>query len=148
MAVVCPECGSKELELVEVLEDERRKIRCASCGHEWLRGEAKEQQAPRERHDPAAAKEITVFVNDDDGYETWNRRNAIGYVINCYRNPNPEYLILHDADCYSISDPQTRTTTWTAGDYIKVCSRSRPALEEWAKERTGTTPSLCGICFG
>lgn len=41
MAVACPECGSAELDLVEVLEDERRRLKCESCGHEWLRGEAR-----------------------------------------------------------------------------------------------------------
>jgi len=41
MAVACPECGSAELDLVEVLEDERRRVKCESCGHEWLRGEAR-----------------------------------------------------------------------------------------------------------
>jgi hypothetical protein len=41
MAVACPECGSSELDLVEVLEDERRRLKCESCGHEWLRGEAR-----------------------------------------------------------------------------------------------------------
>lgn len=41
MAVACPECGSADLDLVEVLEDERRRVKCESCGHEWLRGEAR-----------------------------------------------------------------------------------------------------------
>jgi hypothetical protein len=41
MAVMCPQCGSSEIDLKEVLEDERRRIRCESCGHEWLRGEAR-----------------------------------------------------------------------------------------------------------
>jgi hypothetical protein len=39
--VECPSCGSAELDLVEVLRDERRRIACSVCGHEWLRGEAK-----------------------------------------------------------------------------------------------------------
>ena len=37
----CPVCKSDELELVERLPDDRRKIRCSSCHHTWLRGEAK-----------------------------------------------------------------------------------------------------------
>jgi hypothetical protein len=39
--IKCPSCGSAELDLVEVLPDERRRIRCSACSHEWLRGEAK-----------------------------------------------------------------------------------------------------------
>src|SRR5688572_6024140 len=41
MAVACPQCGSDEIELIEVLEDERRSVECESCGHGWLRGEAR-----------------------------------------------------------------------------------------------------------
>jgi hypothetical protein len=29
------------IELIELLEDERRRVKCESCGHEWLRGEAR-----------------------------------------------------------------------------------------------------------
>lgn len=41
MAVSCPQCSSTDLDLVEVLEDERRRLKCEDCGHEWLRGEAR-----------------------------------------------------------------------------------------------------------
>ena len=41
MAVACPECSSTELDLVEVLKDERRRLKCEDCGNEWLRGEAR-----------------------------------------------------------------------------------------------------------
>lgn len=41
MAVACPQCGSDEIGLIEVLEDERRSVKCESCGHQWLRGEAR-----------------------------------------------------------------------------------------------------------
>lgn len=41
MAVTCPQCGSTDLDLVKVLEDERRRVKCETCRHEWLRGEAR-----------------------------------------------------------------------------------------------------------
>lgn len=41
MLVACSECGSDELDLLEVLPDERRRIKCESCGNVWLRGQAK-----------------------------------------------------------------------------------------------------------
>jgi hypothetical protein len=41
MAVECPQCGSHDLDLIEVLEDGRRRVKCESCGHEWLRGHAR-----------------------------------------------------------------------------------------------------------
>jgi hypothetical protein len=40
VSVACPSCASEDLDLVEVLDDGRRRIRCGSCGNEWLRGEA------------------------------------------------------------------------------------------------------------
>ena len=256
MAVDCPQCGSNDLDLIEVLEDERRRVKCESCGHEWLRGEAKTRppvstgtrSQPRPSYAPAqiaahpngplhytkvmhwwsdeddalspiaptlenpyciqpfdpaffnkgtrgydrlcqvevhptgvdpdpawmakphkphwiamcefhaskwtgwenrlrSPREVIIFQDDDEGYEAWFRRNRVGYVLNCARNPGPDYLILHSAECYTITEPGSQATTWT-GDYIKVCSRSRPALEEWTRERTGETPSLCGVCFG
>jgi hypothetical protein len=41
MAVKCPECGSEDLDLIEVQEDGRRRIACTTCGNEWLRGQVK-----------------------------------------------------------------------------------------------------------
>ena len=40
--VECPSCGSSDdLELVEELDDGRRRLRCSACGHLWDRGEPK-----------------------------------------------------------------------------------------------------------
>lgn len=41
MAVACPQCGSNDLDLIEVLDDERRRVKCEACGNEWLRGDAR-----------------------------------------------------------------------------------------------------------
>lgn len=40
LAIACERCGSSDLELVQELDDGRREVRCESCGHQWLRGEA------------------------------------------------------------------------------------------------------------
>jgi hypothetical protein len=37
----CELCGSDELKLVEMMADGRRRIGCVSCGHQWVRGEAR-----------------------------------------------------------------------------------------------------------
>jgi predicted Zn finger-like uncharacterized protein len=37
MAVTCPECSSDSIDLVERLGEYARKLRCETCGHEWLR---------------------------------------------------------------------------------------------------------------
>ncbi len=41
MVVECPNCSSSDLDLVEDLDDGRKRVRCNSCHHEWIRGEAK-----------------------------------------------------------------------------------------------------------
>ena len=145
--VTCERCGSDELSLLENLPDGRKRVKCDKCGHIWDRGKRTIQVSAAESRSSPPDQTITTFVDDDAGYEAWFKRNRVGYVLNCTRNPSPDYLILHVADCYTITEPGPQATTWT-GDYIKVCSRSRPALEEWTKQRTGETPSLCGICFG
>lgn len=35
----CPKCGSDDLDLAEKLENGQRRIKCESCGHDWLKGE-------------------------------------------------------------------------------------------------------------
>src|SRR5436190_5687543 len=41
MAVTRTRCGSDELELLEDLDDGRKRLRCSTCGNEWLKGQAK-----------------------------------------------------------------------------------------------------------
>lgn len=42
---------------------------------------------------------IDLYVDDDDGYRGWLKRNPRGYVINIQRSLNPSDARLHDADC-------------------------------------------------
>jgi len=37
---ICPDCGSDDINLVEVLPDSRRHLTCAECARDWLRGDA------------------------------------------------------------------------------------------------------------
>ena len=253
MAVACPECGSEDIDLIEVLEDERRRVKCESCGHDWLRGEAKLRPVSAIRpqrktnyapaqiaahpngpihytkvmhwwsdeddalspiaptlenpyciqpYDPAffnkgtrghdrlcqvevhpdgidpdpawmakphkphwiamcefhARKwtgwehrlrprgEVTIFKDDDEGYENWIGAWPSGYVLNCERNPSSNYQMLHHADCVHISQRDDAMKSWTT-QYIKVCSTDRTKLSDWAKEETGAEPILCQVCF-
>jgi hypothetical protein len=38
--VVCPSCGGDDVDLVERLDDGRRRVVCLDCQHEWVRGDA------------------------------------------------------------------------------------------------------------
>lgn len=84
------------------------------------------------------------FVDDDSAYLAWLANHRADYVINTYRNPSAGYLMLHRANCYTISGVPSRGSTFT-GDFIKVCG-SRVDLEAFARELGGNvTP--CGICL-
>ena len=89
---------------------------------------------------------MPVFVDADAAYIDWLEKHPLGYVINTYRRPHPDYLILHRATCKSISRTATTPIAWTSGDYIKTCADSIPDLAAWCRVVTGGAPSLCGQC--
>ena len=146
MAIACPRCESSDLELVEIIEDQRRRIRCESCGHVWVRGEPK--AVPRRpKRVPAESTGLVVFDGDDDAYLAWVHARPYGYVLNCERVPYANYLMLHRADCYTITEPGPQATTWTEHEYVKVCSTDRQQLRQWASDRTGSAPTYCQLCM-
>jgi hypothetical protein len=87
---------------------------------------------------------VTVerFVDDDRGFQRWLAKHWQGLVVNAYRKPTPDYLVLHKTDCDSL----TRHEHYTTHDYIKVCSDRRFELETWAKEEVGSELTRCGEC--
>ena len=84
------------------------------------------------------------FINDDDGYIGWIRNNPNGYVVNSYRKPKREYLILHRADCGQISTP--KRSNWTTRNYVKFCSLDRYELENWAETELNGKLWSCRKC--
>jgi hypothetical protein len=84
------------------------------------------------------------FVDDDQGYFSWLRRNPWGYVVNTPRTPSPSYLMLHLSTCQSISQLGGKGTTFT-GEYRKVCSSELSELRNWAM-RVGGELKRCGQC--
>lgn len=84
------------------------------------------------------------FVDDEQGYWAWIRRNPRGYVVNCARRPSASYLMLHRADCSSISsDPPGH---FTDRDYVKVCSTEKWRLSAWARNEVGGRLQSCEMC--
>lgn len=143
--VTCPQCSGEDLELVRALEPSGRIIRCLSCGHKWQRGAERDAsssaRAPKE--DPTI-----VFDSDDAGYLEWARKNSFGYVINTTRPPSASYLVLHEAGCYHITveDHRMHGQPWTGNDQMKVCSRSKHSLREWAQKTLGGELERCQTC--
>jgi hypothetical protein len=89
---------------------------------------------------------MQVFDNEDEAYATWLDHNPRGYVLNTYRSPKREYLILHRATCKSISRTAEPPVRWTTGPYTKVCANSVAEIEVWCREEVAGAPQRCGQC--
>lgn len=85
------------------------------------------------------------FIDNDEGYLKWVDNNLQGFVINCNRQPNSRYLILHRADCRTITGTPANGESWTSG-YMKVCSLDPTELKNWAHQEIKGNPRHCGIC--
>jgi hypothetical protein len=157
---ICPRCSSSDIE-VGVVEDswafvdpeaakgdqgaafeylDKESLRCRSCSHRW---EVVLATSPP----PADDDGLREFRDDDDGYLRWLRGHYRGFVLNTYRTPSADYLILHDATCQTISGVPARGDAWTK-DYIKICAMKTEALTTWSLTKTGAAPTWYGICRG
>ncbi len=88
--------------------------------------------------------EAIEFINDDNGYKSWLESHQSGFVLNCWKEPSPKYLMLHRAICGTINTD--KRTNWTTNLYKKICSESRNAIEGWCQKHVGGKPSNCGLC--
>lgn len=92
-------------------------------------------RAPSPAGDDAA---VIEFRNDDQGYLAWvAAHQRDGYVVNTTRSHSPSYLKLHRASCRHVRVLQSGYAKWTTGEYVKICSTSREALERWAMDVAG-----------
>ena len=74
---------------------------------------------------------LQTFVDDDAGYERWRSGHEDdGFVINANDPPRADYLRLHRAYCHHISQLQRGSTTFTGGDYVKICADGSDARGE------------------
>ena len=80
---------------------------------------------------------LRVFLDDDPGYLDWLAAYPDGFVLNMYRNPTPDYLVLHRPEC----EPISLYTQWrlpggfTERQYRKVCGETRAALAGWVAQQ-------------
>ncbi len=88
--------------------------------------------------------QVKKFENDDDGYLRWLRHNPTGFVLNSYRQPSSEYLILHRSTCVTISTD--KRINWTTTGFIKICSLEIEELEKWAQNKVGGKLHHCSFC--
>jgi hypothetical protein len=103
-----------------------------------------ENLCEREKHMDHKQAEVTEFNNDDKGYKNWLEEHQSGFVVNCWKEPSPKYLVLHRAICGTINTD--KRNNWTETDYIKICSESKNTLEDWCRKNVGGTSEACGLC--
>lgn len=90
--------------------------------------------------------DVCTFVDNDAAYLAWLAAHPSGYVLNHERRPSARYLVLHRADCWTVT-PQDGgdTRTWTSA-YPKTCAATRAALTDWSEANAGRRPSPCKTC--
>lgn len=91
---------------------------------------------------------VVVFRNDEAGYVRWVREHPGGYVVNTTPRFSRNYLKLHRASCIHVSRLQPGYSQWTTGQYIKVCSDSRRALDDWSRSQAGGALQAGCYCCG
>ena len=84
------------------------------------------------------------FIDDERGYLRWINDHSQGFVVNSHRAPPPDYIVLHNANCGSISSPKIKNYTTHA--YVKYCSDDPSELHAWARSAVGGQLHSCGLC--
>lgn len=88
---------------------------------------------------------VEIFKDDEQGYSAWLAANPDGFVLNVHRSLTPANARLHSSRCRTIRGTPPRGTTWT-GEYIKVCSPSRPDLDSWISRTVARPVPNCRVC--
>ena len=91
---------------------------------------------------------MTRFENDDLGYLAWTEAHPSGFVLNVRRVPDPDYVVIHRADCGSISNHKQAPGAFTGRDFQKICASSMAELQLAAKREggDGSFSKLCMLC--
>jgi hypothetical protein len=90
------------------------------------------------------------FIDDDLSYLAWVAAHPDGYVLNVRRSPDPDYVILHRANCWSISNETHAPGAYTKRGYRKICANSEGMLQPAAKHEgrsDGTFSKRCRHCL-
>ena len=89
---------------------------------------------------------MRIFEDNDAGYLAWIDGHQHGFVVNTFRKPDPQYLVLHRARSGTILGKPARGERWTTGEFIKACAETRAALDQWTRQNVGGELHPCGLC--
>lgn len=79
---------------------------------------------------------VELFQNREADYLNWIGQHSDGYVLNTRRERPANYMVLHRADCRTISIYKKRGA-FTERKYIKVCARTTSELIIWIQDNGG-----------
>src|SRR5271166_4075951 len=89
------------------------------------------------------------FSGDDLGYLAWIAAHPDGFVLNVSCPPDPHCVVLHRANCKSISNCTHEPNAFTGRKHHKICASSEAELK-FAAEGEGrldrTFSKRCGLC--
>lgn len=89
------------------------------------------------------------FKDDDDAYFAWLTGHPKGFVLNVRREHDPNYVVLHRAQCGSISSTKRASGAYTCKSYRKWCADSEGDLrlaDKLEGRKDGTFSKRCGLC--
>ena len=89
------------------------------------------------------------FSDDDLGYLAWIAAHPDGFVLNVSCPPDPHRVVLHRANCTSISNDTQAPRAYTGRNHRKICATSEAELKIAAKDeglRDGTFWRHCDLC--
>jgi hypothetical protein len=86
-----------------------------------------------------------VFEADDEAYLAWLASHPKGFVLNSYRPPSPDYLVIHRASCSWMRELASTAQYHTVG-YIKVCADKAKDIHGYALASFQNLPTPCSQC--
>jgi hypothetical protein len=89
------------------------------------------------------------FKDDDNSYLRWVSEHPDEYVVNMRRRLDPRYLVLHRADCKSITRypfMKANPGGFTERGYLKLCGASISELKHSLKQITRRQDPFSKAC--
>lgn len=92
--------------------------------------------------------EAKLFRSDSE-FRRWREEHPQGFVINCRRELQPDYIVLHLANCASLMGGSYEEGALTSWSYRKIGGDTPEILSSWIAVNISPMASFtkrCGLC--